>query len=131
MQLFDTDVIDIDELLKAEQVVNQAATIETVTQKYLAMCLVMNANRTKCESLWNKLENDLLMNSYSTTLRAATYLLTNGKVESTSNSRPRPNGGGVSNGVKGDKSGGKPQVSFAQLPQLVPLPSNGDFSALA
>jgi len=79
VQPFDEDVIDTDELLKTEKVVNQKATEETVTQKYFAMCLVMNGNRNKYESLWNKLENDLLMeqDSYPTTLSAATQILTN------------------------------------------------------
>jgi len=51
VQLFDANVIDTDELLKTEKVVNQNATKDTVTQKCLAMCLIMNANRNKYESL--------------------------------------------------------------------------------
>ena len=47
VQLFDANVIDTDELLKTEKVVNQNATKDTVTQKCLAMCLIMNANRNK------------------------------------------------------------------------------------
>ena len=42
----------------------------------------MNANKTKYESLWNKLDNDLLVgqDSYPTTIGGATHLLTNWKV---------------------------------------------------
>ena len=48
----------------------------------MAVALVMNANKTKYESLWNKLDNDLLVgqDSYPTTIGGAYHLLTNWKV---------------------------------------------------
>ena len=48
----------------------------------MAVALVMNANKNKYESLWNKLDNDLLVgqDSYPTTICGATHLLTNWKV---------------------------------------------------
>ena len=51
-------------------------------QKYLAVSLIMNANKAKYELLWNKLENDLLVGQYSypETIGDATHLLT--KLES-------------------------------------------------
>ena len=123
--LFDADIIKVDDLLTAEQVHNVTATRDSVMQKYLALALVMNANRSRYESLWNKLENDLLVgiDSYPVTIGAATHLLTNWKSTSTSN-RPRQHDNDTrgSNGRNTDN----PPVSFAQ----VPIPDNDDYSGL-
>jgi len=80
--LFKANVADIDALLVDEQLTQSTATKETTMQKYLAVALIMNANKVKYESLWNKLENDLLVgtDSYPKTIGAATHLLTNWKV---------------------------------------------------
>ena len=51
VQLFNADVVDIDALLKAETTVNASATAVEVMQKYLAVALVMNASKSKYESL--------------------------------------------------------------------------------
>ena len=61
VQLFNADVVDINALLKAETAINASATKDDVMQRYLAVALVMNASKSKYESLWNKLENDLLV----------------------------------------------------------------------
>jgi len=50
-------------------------------QKYLAVSLIMNANKAKYELLWKKLDNYLLVgqDSYPETIGDATHLLTNWK----------------------------------------------------
>ena len=122
--LFDADILNIDDLLVKEKAQDATATKDTVMQKFLALGLVMNANRGRYESLWNKLENDLLVgiDSYPVTIGAATHLLTNWK-PTNSFQRPRANDTDRnSNGRNTDN----PPVSFAQ----VPLPADEDFSAL-
>ena len=101
----------------------------------MAVVLVMNLNKSKYEGLWNKLENDLLVgqDSYPTSLGATTHLLTNWKVDPV----PSTRGGGGRGGNDTPRNGGNattgngPAVSFAQLPDLVRLPTNDDFSSLA
>ena len=108
------------------------------------MALVLNANKTKYESLWNKLENDLLVgqDSYPTTIGKATHLLTNWRVNTTTNNRNGQGGGGSGGGGGGRGSGGDasrnggnggrgagPAVNFAQAQVLIP--ANKDFSNLA
>jgi hypothetical protein len=125
VQLFDANVVDITSLLAKEQLKDTSMTKESVMQRYLAVALIMNSNKSKYESLWNKLENDLLVgqDSYPTTLGAATHLLTNWKTHNP-NPRPlnphRPGTGGADTG-----SGGA-GVNFAQIA----MPANNDFSAL-
>ena len=67
------DIVEVSVLLKAELVNNLKATEEMVMVKYLFFALVMN------ESLWHKLENDLLIgqDSYPINIGEATHLLTN------------------------------------------------------
>jgi hypothetical protein len=91
-------------------------------QKYLAVALIMNANKAKYESLWNKLENDLLVgqDSYPTSIGGATHLLTNWKVNNTPNRQQPPSNN------RDNRTGGGRNVTFVQ----VPLPANDDFSAL-
>jgi len=127
VQLFESDVIDIDKLYAAEKKNDPTVSREHVLQKFLAVSLVMNASTSKYEALWNKLENDLLVgvDSYPTTIGAATHLLTNWKGTSsvgynTVRDRERDR---VGNNTTGDRE----NVSFAQL---VPIPDNNDFSAL-
>ena len=71
--------MDISSLHIDEKLSDKTATAETTMQKYLAVALIMNANKVKYESLWNKLENDLLVGQYSypKTIGDATHLLTN------------------------------------------------------
>jgi len=59
--LFNMNVVDISSLLIDEKLKDATATAKTTMQKYLAVALIMNANKVKYESLWNKLENDLLV----------------------------------------------------------------------
>ena len=47
--LFNADIMDITSLLTAEQIHDTTATKESVMQKYLAVALVMNANKPKYE----------------------------------------------------------------------------------
>ena len=70
VHLFNADIVDIDNLLVVERANDANITKDTVLQKYMAVALVMNANKSKYESLWNKLENDLLVgqDSYPTTI---------------------------------------------------------------
>jgi hypothetical protein len=132
VQLFDADVVNVRDILHKERKSDPTATPESVMQKFLAVALVMNADKSKYQSLWNKLENDLLMgqDSYPVSLSAATHLLTNWKTDSTRRNNPgnpnnNPNGPG--NGNPGNTNGRpRPGVSFAQ----VPLPANDDFSSL-
>ena len=81
VELFDAKLIDFAAVLAAEQTVNSSVTMEDIQQKFYAMSLIMNANKKRYEGLWNKLQNDLLMNqdSYPTTIGTATHLLTNWK----------------------------------------------------
>ena len=99
-------------------------------QKFLAIALVMGANKAKYESLWNKLENDLLVgqDTYPKTIGAATHLLTNWKpttpICTPNNLNDRnPN----DRNRRGNES---PPVTFAgtEWAALVPLPSNNDIS---
>ena len=53
--------MDLKPFIISEQLTDPTATKESVMQKFLAVALVMNANKTKYESLWKKLENDLLV----------------------------------------------------------------------
>ena len=101
-------------------------------QKFLAVALIMNANKAKYEPLWNKLENDLLVgqDSYPKTIGDATHLLTNWKANTATTIRPTPN----PNNDHGRRiTGETPAVNFAatEWAALVPLPTNNDFSALA
>ena len=98
------------------------------TKKYLAMALVMNANNTKYDSLLNQLENYLLVSQdlYPTTMRRATHLLTNWKVNTNTNNQ-NCHGGVGGGGFNGGGSDG-PVISFAQT--QVPIPANKDFSKL-
>jgi hypothetical protein len=129
--LFNADIVDLASLLTAERVQNPNATKETAMQKYLAVALIMNANKVKYEALWNKLENDLLVgqDSYPKTIGDATHLLTNWKASTAlvaPNSRPpAPN--------HPDRRPSAPAVTFVstEWATLVPLPANNDFSALA
>ena len=77
--LFNADIVDLTSLLADDQKSNPSATEETAMQKFLAGALIMSANKIKYESLWNKLENDLLagQDSYPKTIGDATHLLTN------------------------------------------------------
>ena len=115
VHLFNADIVDVEELFKAEKTTDPSTTKDIVLQKYIAVALVMNANKTKYESLWNKLENDLLVgqNSYPITIRGATHLLTNWRVNTTTNNRNGQGGCGGSgrNGGNGGGGGG-PAVSF-------------------
>ena len=108
-------------------------------QKYLAVSLIMNANKAKYELLWNKLENDLLVgqDSYPETIGDATHLLTNWKASTA----PPP----ATNDHSRRTPGAPPAVTFAggetRCPgestvrgpwaELIPLPANDDFSTLA
>jgi hypothetical protein len=90
-------------------------------QKYLAVALIMNANKTKYEALWNKLENDLLIgqDSYPTTIGDATHLLTNWKASTTPSPRPAPAS------ATPDRRPGAQGVNFVgtEWAALVPVPS--------
>ena len=79
--LFNADIVDLTALLAIEQSADATATKETTMQKFLAVALVMGANKAKYESLWNKLENDLLVgqDTYPKTIGDTTHLLTNWK----------------------------------------------------
>ena len=59
--LFNADIVDLTSLLADEQKSNPSATEETAMQNFLAVALIMSANKIKYESLWNKLENDLFV----------------------------------------------------------------------
>jgi len=80
-------------------------------QKDLAVALIMNANKVKYESLWNKLENDLLVGTdlYPKTIGDATRLLTNWKVITAPNNRQNP-------GNNQDRRPGAPNVNFVGTP---------------
>jgi hypothetical protein len=45
--LFKADIVDLETLLAAEKLQDPSATKETTMQKYLAVALIMNANKTK------------------------------------------------------------------------------------
>ena len=131
--LFNADIVDLTSLLADDQKSSPSATEEMAMQKFLAVALIMSANKIKYESLWNKLENDLLVgqDSYPKTIGDATHLLTNWKASTPApNARPTPNPN-----RRGSASGEPPAVAFAATPTewaaLVPLPTNNDFSALA
>ena len=139
MYLFNVDIVDAEELFKAEKTTDPSTTKDIVLQKYIAVALVMNANKTKYESLWNKLD-DLLVgqDSYPITIRGATHLLTNWRVNTTTNNRNGQGGGGGGgrgNGGDAGRNGGNggggagPAVSFAQAQILIP--ANKDLSKLA
>ena len=125
MNLFDADVIDTSELLTHEKTTNAGARKDNVLQKYLAIVLVLNANKAKYESLWNKLENDLLVgtDSYPTSIGAATHLLTNWKAPAPSQPNPNPRNTTTGGGRDRERTSG---VTFAQIP----LPANDNFSSL-
>ena len=130
--LFNADVVDLAPLLAAEQSQDLTATKESTMQKFLAVALVMNANKARYEPLWNKLENDLLVgqDSYPTTIGDATHLLTNWRASAAPNIRTTPNDRDKKNqGNQGNDQG----VNFAATTwaTLVPLPANDNFSALA
>ena len=96
----------------------------------------MNKSKTKYDSLWNKLENNLLVSqdSYPATIRGATHLLTNWKVNTTTNNRNGHGGGGGGVGNRGVNGGGNggggdgPAPSFEQIQVLIP--TNKYFSKL-
>ena len=129
MHLFKADIVDVDEILVAEK--NEDATIikKVVMQKFMAVALILNANKAKYKSLWNKLENDLLVgqDSYPSTIGAATHLLTNWKINNNNNRNRQQDD--VNKNVNNEGGGAAPAVSFVQA--QVPLPSNRDFSSLA
>jgi hypothetical protein len=130
--LFNADIVDLSSLLTAEKLLDPQATKETTMQKYLAVALIMNANKTKYEALWNKLENDLLVgqDSYPKTIGDATHLLTNWKASTAPHPRPThtPNHPDRNPGAPG-----APAVTFVgtEWAALVPIPPSNDFSALA
>jgi hypothetical protein len=97
-------------------------------QKYLAVALVMNANKAKYEALWNKLENDLLFgqDSYLKTIGDATHLLTNWKASTATNPRPTPTT------TNRDRRPSTQGVNFVgtEWAALVPIPASNNFSAL-
>ena len=134
--LFNADIVDLTSLLADDQKSNPSATEETTMQKFLAVALIMSANKIKHESLWNKLENDLFVgqDSYPKTIRDATHLLTNWKA-STPAPTTCPNPNPSNNPRRGSASRVPQAVAFAATPTewaaLVPLPTNNDFSALA
>jgi hypothetical protein len=107
VSLFNLDIVDLTFLLAEERKTNPFATKETAMQKYLAVSLIMNANRAKFELLWNKLENDLLVgqDSYPETTGDATHLLPNWKASTA----PPP----VTNVVRRRTPGAPPAVTFA------------------
>ena len=129
VSLFNAGVVDLGPLLAAEKTQDSTATKESTMQKFLAVALVMNANKTRYESLWNKLENDLLVgqDSYPKTIGDATHLLTNWKASTSAptvhqphqpkDRKPPPGGDGVN-------------FVSTTWAALVPLPANDDFSAL-
>ena len=132
VHLFNADIVDIEDLLQVERNNDATITKETVLQKYMAVALVLNANKSKYESLWNKLENDLLVgqDSYPTTIGAATHLLlTNWRVSNNSNNNNRNSQGDNTQNTSNEGGGASPAVNFAQA--QVPLPANRDFSNLA
>ena len=132
VQLFGADVANVSALLAKERMSDPNATSESVMQKFLAVALVMNSDKFKYQSLWNKLENDLLMgqDSYPTSLSAATHLLTNWKTDSTRRANPgNANNPAIGTGHENPSNpGGRSRsgVNFAQ----VPIPANDDFSSL-
>jgi hypothetical protein len=127
--LFNADIVDLSPLFAAEKIQDPQATKEATMQKYLAVALVMNSNKSKYEALWNKLENDLLVgqDSYPKTIGDATHLLTNWKASTTTTPRPSP---ATSNT---DRRPSTPGVTFlgAEWAALVPIPANDNFSTLA
>ena len=130
--LFNAEIVDLTSLLANERKNNPSATKETAMQKFLAVAIIMNANKAKYEPLWNKLENDLLVgqDSYPKTIGDVTHLLTNWKANTATTIRPTPN----PNNDHGRRiTGETPAVNFAatEWAALVPLPTNNDFSALA
>ena len=123
VQLLHSDVIDIEPLLVQERANDPTVTKETVMRKFLAVALVMNANKSRYESLWTKLENDLLVgqDTYPTTIGAATHLLTNWKTDNTQRHPSQDR-----NRNSGTPGGNGQGVNFAQLN----IPTNNDFSSL-
>jgi len=90
VKLFGADVANVFALLAKERMSDPNTTSEWVMQKFLAVALVMNSDKSRYQSLWNKLANNLLMgqDSYPTSLCAATHLLTNWKTDSTCRANP-------------------------------------------
>ena len=131
--LFNADIVDLTALLAIEQSADATATKETTMQKFLAVALVMGANKAKYESLWNKLENDLLVgqDTYPKTIGDATHLLTNWKPTTPIRAPNNPSDRSPSD--RNRRGNEPPPVTFAgtEWAALVPLPSNNDFSALA
>jgi hypothetical protein len=125
--LFNADIVDLSSLLAIEKIQDPQATKEATMQKYLAVALVMNANKSKYEALWTKLENDLLVgqDSYPKTIGDATHLLTNWKASTA----PRP----TPTTTNTDRQPSAQGVNFVstEWAALVPMPANNDFSALA
>ena len=127
VHLFNGEVIDTTSLTTIERTSNSAATNEQALQKYLAMCLLMNSNKSKYENLWNKLENDILVgqDSYPTSVGDTMHLLSNWKIDTPSSRNDRNgNNNDTSNEQNNNRRSGG--VTFAQIP----LPENGDFSQL-
>ena len=120
VQLFHANVVDTAPLLVQERLTDPNATEETVMQKFLAVALVMNANKSRYELLWIKLENNLLVgqDTYPTTIGAATHLLTNWKADTVSHPRAQDST------RNSNTSAG---VNFAQ----VNMPQNNNFSSLS
>jgi hypothetical protein len=106
--LFNADIVDLSSLLAVEKIQDPQATKENTMQKCLAVALVMNANKSKYEALWNKLENDLLVgqDSHPKTIGDATHLLTNWKASTAPNPRPNPTT------TNTDRRPGAPGVNF-------------------
>ena len=123
--LFNADVVDITALHAMEVNFNVYATKEETLQKFFAVALILNANKARYESLWDKLENDLLMgqDSYPVTIGAALHLLTNWKQPAQQTATQRNSG----SNIRDNASGTRPNpVTFAQIP----IPANDDFSSL-
>jgi len=111
--IFNADVVDLTSLIAAEKIQDSTVTKETVMQKYLAIALIMNANKVKYEPLWNKLENDLLVGQdlYPKTIGDATHLLTNWKASAVPSTPPTPN----PNDQDRRNTGSTPAVSYNQI----------------
>jgi len=122
------NVVDISSLLIDEQLTDTTSTAETTMQKYLAVTLIMNANKVKYESLWNKLENGLLVgqDSYPKTIGDATHLLTNWKVSTVPTTRPNP-GNNQDRTRPGTTAGVNFVGTSTKWAALVPLPANRVF----
>ena len=127
VELFDGNIADLSTVLSHEQAINSSVTNDDINQKFLAMCLVMNANKRKYEELWNHLENELLVNrdTFPTTIGGATHLLNNWKSDASASTQNRS--GNTGTGNRTHNQGGCPNnVQFTQ----VLVPENNNYSSL-